>query len=147
MTLQLFSRDTCADNESRSYVIVSEAAALSVKEKTNLLACVVSVLTTFVTSFTIPYLINAQYANLGGKLGYIYGVINVITVAMVYLFIPELKGRTLEEVDQLFASGAPLRKFKRIETTTAEELYEKQGGHKEHGGAPEKGAVEVVEEA
>lgn len=123
--------------------MVSEAAALRVKEKTNLLACVISVLTTFVTSFTIPYLINDQYANLGGKVGYIYGVINVLAVVMVYIFIPELKGRTLEEVDQLFASGAPLRKFSKIGTTSAEEMYEQEAGLKRRSVASEKGVVEV----
>lgn len=87
---------------------------------------VVSVLTTFVTSFSTPYLINATYANLGGKLGYIYGVINVLVVICVFFFIPELKGRSLEEVDQLFATSAPLREFKRMETKTAEELYEEE---------------------
>ncbi|KAL2210860.1 general substrate transporter [Sarocladium strictum] len=106
-----------------SYVIVSETAALRVKEKTNLLACVISVLTTFVTSFTLPYLINDQYAGLGGKVGYIYGTINVIMVVATFFFIPELKGRTLEEVDQLFESGIVLRKFKSVKTRTAEELY------------------------
>lgn len=55
---------------------------------------VISVLTTFVTSFTVPYLINAEYANLGGKLGYIYGGINVVMVVGVYFIIPELKDRS-----------------------------------------------------
>lgn len=100
-----------------AYIVVSETAALRVREKTNLLACVVSVLTTFVTSFTVPYLINARYANLGGKVGFIYGSLNVMMVVLTYFFIPELKGRTLEEVDQLFASGAPLRKFRAMKTT------------------------------
>jgi hypothetical protein len=85
---------------------------------------VVSVLTTFLTSFTTPYLINADYANLGGKLGYVYGAINVLVVIGVFFIIPELKGRSLEEINQLFASGAPLRQFKNIQTKNAEELYE-----------------------
>jgi SP family sugar:H+ symporter-like MFS transporter len=123
-----------------AYVIVSEAAASRVKEKTNLLSMVVSVLTTFITSFTTPYLINANYANLGGKLGYIYGAINIMVVVAVFFFIPELKGRSLEEVDQLFASGSPLRKFKDVQTRTAEELYEDEGHAKN-----EKDNVRVAE--
>lgn len=113
-----------------SYVVVSEAAALRVKEKTNLLACVISVLTTFVTSFTIPYLINAQYANLGGKVGFIYGAINVTMVVLTFFFIPELKGRSLEEVDQLFASTVALRKFSTVKTKIAEEVYAEEVGGK-----------------
>ncbi|KAI1342880.1 general substrate transporter [Xylariaceae sp. FL0016] len=109
-----------------SFIVVSEAGAQRVKEKTNLLACVVSVLTTFVTSFTTPYLINEAYANLGGKVGFIYGSINMVMVVMVFFFIPELKGRTLEEIDQLFTSGLPLRKFKKGQTRPATEIYQDQ---------------------
>lgn len=105
---------------SRSYIIVSEAASTRVKEKTNLLACVISVLTTFVTSFTIPYLINDQYAGLGGKVGFVYGSICAAMFVAAYLFIPELKNRSLEEVDQLFASKTPMRKFGKVKTQTAE---------------------------
>ncbi|KAL2691911.1 hypothetical protein Neosp_002303 [[Neocosmospora] mangrovei] len=111
---------------SLSYVVLSETAALRLKEKTNLFASVISVLTTFVTSFTMPYLINAKYANLGGKVGFIYGSINFIMVVATFFFIPELKSRTLEEVDQLFASGAPLRKFSEISTKSATEMYEEE---------------------
>lgn len=89
---------------------------------------VVSVLTTFVTSFTTPYLIGAAYANLGAKLGYIYGGINELVVVGVFFLLPELKGRSLEEIDQLFESGAKLRKFKNLETKKAEVLYEEKSG-------------------
>lgn len=106
-----------------SYIVVSEAASTRVKEKTNLLACVISVLTTFLTSFTIPYLINAQYAGLGGKVGFVYGSICAVMFVMAFLFIPELKNRSLEEVDQLFASGASLRKFGSIKTERVEQIY------------------------
>lgn len=91
-----------------------------------MLAMVVSVFTTFVTSFTTPYLISADYANLGGKLGYVYGTINMLVLVGVFFFIPELKGRSLEEIDQLFESGQRLRKFKRMQTRKAEELYEEE---------------------
>lgn len=96
-------------------------------------------LTTFVTSFTIPYLIGAAYANLGAKLGYVYGAINVLMVIGVYFYIPELKGRSLEEVDQLFESGVKLRHFNKFETKKAEVLYE------EKATMPIEDRVEVVQ--
>lgn len=45
-------------------------------------------------------------------------------VVAAYFFIPELKGRSLEEVDQLFASGESLRHLGSLKTRTAEEAYE-----------------------
>ncbi|KIW52225.1 hypothetical protein PV05_07884 [Exophiala xenobiotica] len=116
---------TCAYNVSWapcSYVVVSEAASSRVKEKTNLIACVISISTTFLTSFTLPYLLKAPYAALGAKVGFLYGSICCAMVVLAYLFVPELKGRSLEEVDQLFASGVSLRKFGKVETFTVEQI-------------------------
>lgn len=42
---------------------------------------------------------------------------------LAYFFTPELKGRSLEEVDQLFASSEALRDFENVRTQTVEELY------------------------
>lgn len=102
---------------------MSEAASTNVKEKTNLLASVISILTTFATSFTLPYLLKAPYAALGPKVGFIYGSICVVMVVVSYFLIPELKGRSLEEIDQLFESGAPLRKFGNVQTTPVERIH------------------------
>ncbi|KAI1064641.1 hypothetical protein LB506_007985 [Fusarium annulatum] len=107
-----------------SYIVLSEAASSHIKEKTNLLASVISVLTTFATSFTLPYLLSKPYAALGAKVGFIYGSFCVAMVVAAYFFIPELKGRSLEEVDQLFASGESLRHLGSLKTRTAEEAYE-----------------------
>jgi MFS transporter, SP family, sugar:H+ symporter len=87
------------------------------------------VLTAFATSFATPYLINSHYANLGGRVGYIFGSFNFVMVILTFFCIPELKGRTLEEVDQLFESGVPLRKFGNLKTKTAQEMYEEDFGH------------------
>lgn len=95
-----------------SYTILSEAASSKVKEKTNDLAVSVSVLTTFVVSFTLPYLLNAPYAALGARVGYIYGSLCVVAVVVTWFCIPEMKGRTLEEVDELFESGIPMWKWR-----------------------------------
>ncbi len=113
--------------------MVSEAASTRVKEKTNLLACVISILTAFLTSFTLPYLLKAPYANLGAKVGFIYGSFCVVMVVLAYLYVPELKGRTLEEVDQLFASGAAMRNFGKVKIPVVGEIYvpDRDGKHQE----------------
>ncbi|KAF5648025.1 hexose transporter 2 [Fusarium sp. NRRL 52700] len=79
-----------------SYIVLSEAASSHIKEKTNLLASVISVLTTFATSFTLPYLLSKPYAALGAKASFIYGSFCVAMVVLAYFFIPELKGRSLK---------------------------------------------------
>jgi MFS transporter, SP family, sugar:H+ symporter len=112
VSLDLVSRPGPTLTRCRSsYVVTAECSSPRVKEKTSLLASSISVVTTFVTSFTLPYLLNPPYAALGGRVGYIYGSTCLACAVLAFFYIPELKGRSLEEVDQLFAMGIPLRKF------------------------------------
>ncbi|EEU36267.1 uncharacterized protein NECHADRAFT_87154 [Fusarium vanettenii 77-13-4] len=108
----LFSAMYCVSWGPLSYVVLGEVTSARVKEKTSLIACSISILTTFVTSFTLPYLLNSDYAGLGGKVGFIYGSICFVMTVVAFLFVPEMKDRTLEEVDKLFEMKVPLRKFK-----------------------------------
>ena len=59
-------------------------------------------LTNFVTSFTVPYLMDPGYGNLGARVGLIYGGFGIIACIWAYMFYPELKGRSLDEVDLVF---------------------------------------------
>lgn len=42
------------------------------------------------------------FATIGYKYYIIYAVINAFSVVVFYLFFPETKGRTLEEIDEIF---------------------------------------------
>lgn len=42
-------------------------------------------------------------------------------MAFFFFFMPELKGRTLEEIDELFTNKVPPWKFKTYQTTIQEE--------------------------
>lgn len=85
-----------------SYVVMAEVPSGRLREKTVNLATSTSVILTFLVSFTLPYLLNAPYANLQAKVGYIYGSFSVATFFFAYYFVPELKNRSLEEVDEIF---------------------------------------------
>lgn len=63
-------------------------------------------------TFTVPYLIDASYANLQSKLGFIYGAIGVLGLIWAYFSFPELMGRSLEEIDEMFVAKLPARKFR-----------------------------------
>ena len=95
-----------------SYTILGEAATSRLKEKTNNLATSISVITTFVVSFTLPYLLNPPYAALGARVGFIYGSMSAISVVAAWLLIPEMKGRSLEEVDEMFEKNIAVREFR-----------------------------------
>lgn len=59
-----------------------------------------------VVTYSLPYLLGTGGVgvNLGAKVGWIFGGISFLSFIFVTLFIPELSGRSLEEVDELFVS-------------------------------------------
>jgi hypothetical protein len=72
---------------------------------------VVNVVVQFAVSFSIPYLLYAPYANLGPKVGFIFGSIALATIAYTFFCVPECRRMSLEEIDHLFLEGTPIRKF------------------------------------
>lgn len=71
----------------------------------------------FVVAFTIPYLLETQYAGLDSKVGFIFGSTAFCAIIFVYLCLPECKQRTLEEIDQLFLDKVPIRHFDKATVT------------------------------
>lgn len=67
-------------------------------------------------------------------------------VTLAWLFVPELKGRTLEEVDQLFENNTPTRQFKHavVQSTRVETTEDAMRVHKDL--ASDKKHQEVVRE-
>ncbi|KAL1890755.1 hypothetical protein Sste5346_008080 [Sporothrix stenoceras] len=56
-------------------------------------------------SFVLPYLINPDEANLGGKIAFIYGGILAVSAVVIFFLVPETKGRTFADMDLLFQSA------------------------------------------
>ncbi|KAJ5628551.1 Maltose permease [Penicillium lividum] len=65
------------------------------------LAAAVGFLGAWLTTFTAPYFINVASLNWGPKYGYIWFPSCLIAAAFIYFFLPEVKGRTLEEIDEM----------------------------------------------
>ncbi|KAJ5906213.1 uncharacterized protein N7473_003129 [Penicillium subrubescens] len=53
---------------------------------------------------------------LGARYGYIWAASNLCCVVFFYFFMPEMKGRSLEELDEIFAARVPARKFNSYQT-------------------------------
>ncbi|GJC81843.1 major facilitator-type transporter ecdD [Colletotrichum liriopes] len=100
-----------------AYITAAEIGTASLREKTMALATAVNVVVGFVVVFTTPYLLSAPYANLGPNLGYVWGGFAALGAVWVWFCMPELKGRNLEEIDQLFEANIPAWKFASYETT------------------------------
>ncbi|CAK7235888.1 hypothetical protein SCUCBS95973_009420 [Sporothrix curviconia] len=94
-------------------VTSSEVPSLRLRDKSISLSWNVQNVSNFLVSFTLPYLLDAGYADLESKVGFIYGSIGLAGIVWGYFYFPELKGRSLEEIDEMFAERVPARKTRK----------------------------------
>lgn len=65
----------------------------------------------FLFSFFTPYLLNAPYADLQSKVGFIFGALAICSFFFAYFCVPEMKGRSLEDINEMFDKEVPTRRF------------------------------------
>lgn len=65
----------------------------------------------FLFSFFTPYLLNAPYADLQSKVGFIFGGLAICSFLFAYFCVPEMKGRSLEDINEMFDKEVPTRQF------------------------------------
>lgn len=80
------------------------------------LAAAVGFAGAWLTTFTAPYFINPAALNWGPRYGFIWFPSCVIGATWVFFFLPEVKNRTLEEIDEMFNAKLPARKFRRYKS-------------------------------
>ncbi|GAW19266.1 hypothetical protein ANO14919_087520 [Xylariales sp. No.14919] len=76
------------------------------------IATALNFLGNFLGTLTAPYFINPASLDWGPRYGYIWFVSNLIVAIFAYLFLPETRDRTLEEIHEMFAHRVPARRFK-----------------------------------
>ncbi|CDK24451.1 unnamed protein product [Kuraishia capsulata CBS 1993] len=67
-------------------------------------------------SFVLPYMFNPDQANMGSKINFIFTGMSFMSLFVFYFFQPETAGRSFEEIDELYNSKVPLRKWKNHKT-------------------------------
>ena len=107
------------------YLVAGELPAQNLRAYTMGLSSGVSFVFGWLTAFTTPYFINAGNLNWGPKYGYIWFVSGLIVTAFVYFMLPEVRGRTLEEIDEMFRNKVPTRDFQKYVCVEIEEARER----------------------
>lgn len=59
----------------------------------------------FGTNFWTPYMLNADYGNMGTNVGYFYFACEFVAFVILFTFLPENSRLSLEEIDEYFMSG------------------------------------------
>ncbi|KAI1109601.1 general substrate transporter [Nemania sp. NC0429] len=94
-----------------------ELASQRLRSHTFGLATAVGFFGAWLTTFTAPYFINPLELNWGPRYGYIWTGSCAVAGLWVWLYLPEVKDRTLEQIDEMFEARVPARKFRRYQCT------------------------------
>lgn len=109
-----------------SYVVSSETSSLHLRAKTQGVGWVTSTFWTCVFTVILPYIYNPDSGNLQGKTCFLFVGCCWIAAVLTWFYVPEMKGRTAVEIDQMFCRRIPTRGFKswRADEVTAGQIGE-----------------------
>ncbi|OQV09271.1 hypothetical protein CLAIMM_13407 [Cladophialophora immunda] len=99
------------------FVLLCEVSATRVRGKTIAIATAVQATAGIVMTVAIPYMINPDQADMRGKLGFFFGGLAALCLTWSYFRVPELKGRTYQEVDIMFERNIKTKDFKHYVVT------------------------------
>ncbi|KAJ5168851.1 uncharacterized protein N7482_004445 [Penicillium canariense] len=99
-----------------SYPVATELVSSRLRAWTVGTATSLGYLLAWLVNFCTPYFINPEHLNWGARYGYIWAASNLACVVFFYFFMPEMKGRSLEELDEIFVARVPARKFDSYQT-------------------------------
>ncbi|KAJ5183939.1 hypothetical protein N7492_001555 [Penicillium capsulatum] len=94
-----------------TYAIVSETSSVRLRPLTVCLARTAYQIINVVSQVLEPYFMNPTAWNASGKTGFFWGGTALIAFTWAFFRLPEPKGRTYAELDILFATKVPARKF------------------------------------
>ncbi|RSH84102.1 hypothetical protein EHS25_005347 [Saitozyma podzolica] len=103
------------------YVYLAETSTVVLRAKTTTTAAAMTGMLNLVVNYCMPLMLSTTGANWGVKgTSFFYAGTGLIGLVLVYFFIPETRGRSFIELDELFERRIPARDF-RATRTTAEE--------------------------
>lgn len=94
-----------------AYAIVSETSSVRLRPLTVCIARTAYQIVNVISQVLEPYFMNPTAWNASGKTGFFWGGTALVAFTWAFFRLPEPKGRTYAELDILFATKVPARKF------------------------------------
>lgn len=94
------------------WAVAQETASQATRPKTISFVLICQQLTALMLSSVFPFFINPDQLNWGGKVMWLFVGAELFILAGLYFFQPETKNRTYRDLETMYASGIPARKFK-----------------------------------
>ncbi|KAJ5822631.1 hypothetical protein N7447_004971 [Penicillium robsamsonii] len=96
------------------FVLASEIATMRLRGATQGLVTISNAVWGLIMQFTIPYMINPDAGNLGGKVGFIFLATGLIAAIGGWFLYPETKGISFQKLDELYALQIAPRHFQQM---------------------------------
>lgn len=93
------------------WIVTTESAPTRNRERTLGVATFSGFGVALIITFVSPFIQDQGYGGIGSKIGFIWGAFSCCMVAYAFFFVPEYKGKSLEQLDYLFQQRTPTRKF------------------------------------
>ncbi|KAI0593541.1 general substrate transporter [Biscogniauxia sp. FL1348] len=105
-----------------AYAVGGETPSPTHRQKTYSINIMTATAVSCAVLQAMPYLINPDQANLGGKICFVFFAPSVPMCVYLYFCLPEMKGRNYVELEEMFQNRVPARKFKGYVCYGANEL-------------------------
>ena len=105
-----------------AFALLGEVSSPALRAKTVGLATACQAVFGTVMNIVVPYMVNPDKANLRGKVGFVFGGACALGTLWSWLYVPELKGRTFEEIDYMFQHKVNPRHMGRFDFDQADDM-------------------------
>lgn len=102
---------------SLSNLMPSEMATPKLRHHTMSYTIACQEVTAVITTLVVPRLTSADAANLGAKTYLVFAGCMAAILVFVYFMMPETRGRTFAEIDEMYAANVPAWKWRTYQTS------------------------------
>jgi hypothetical protein len=95
----------------------SEMATSKLRHHTMSYTIACQEITAVVTTLVVPQLTSADAANLGAKTYLVFAGCMAGIIVFMYFLMPETRGRTFAEIDEMYAAKVPVWKWRSYRTS------------------------------
>ncbi|KAH6643101.1 general substrate transporter [Boeremia exigua] len=92
-------------------VLIGELSSSRLRARSSAIGFIINALAGVVFSISVPYMFNADAGNLGGKIGFVFAGLSFLGFGLSWIFLPETKNKTFDELNHLFEMHTPARRF------------------------------------
>ncbi|ROT37977.1 general substrate transporter [Sodiomyces alkalinus F11] len=111
------------------WISLVEVSSPLLRAKTAAVAAIIQSLSGVLFNYTVPLMLSNQGANWGQRIGLFFGGITFAYLVPVLFLFPETKGRTYQELDELFERRIPAWRFHETKTAHQTGVEMRLGGH------------------